>query len=179
MTDQELIERILTRDKAALLYFYRTYAPKLKKFIMVKIAVDQDVEEVLQDTLCAFLDALRDYHGEAKMTTYLYSICQHKIIDYYRRKKVKHLVFSRLPGLEHLVSPLMSPEEHFDRSVVKEQLRETFRRILPKYASILRMKYVEDRSVSDIASFFSQSLKATESLLFRARKAFVDAYRNE
>lgn len=176
MTDQELIDRILSRDRSALLYFYRSYAPKLKKFIMGKIAEDQDVEEILQDTLCAFLDALRDYHAEAKMTTYLYSICQHKIIDFYRRKKVKHFVFSRFPGLEYLVSPLTTPEEHFDRTALKEDLRKAFHRILPKYAAILRMKYIEGRSVADIAAFLSQSLKATESLLFRARKAFVEVY---
>jgi RNA polymerase sigma-70 factor (ECF subfamily) len=41
---------------------------------------------------------------------------------------------------------------------------------------VLRMKYLEGRSVADIAAERDDSPKAVESLLTRAREAFRQAY---
>jgi len=176
MEDSDLINKILRRDKRALHTFYQTYTPKLASFINGKVGNTHDAEEILQDTLFAFLEALRDFHGECRISTFLFSIGKHKIIDYYRRKKLKHLVFSQAPFLEELVSPILNPEEELDAAVLKEKLKTAFSRILPRYRLVLELKYIDDRSVSDIAMRCTWTLKKTESLLFRARKAFIKAF---
>ena len=176
MRDQALIAGILARDRHALYHFYQAYSPKLIRFISLKINNTHDAEEVLQDTLYAFLEAVRDFQGNAKLETFLFSICRNKVVDYYRRKKLRHLVFSQVPQLEDLMSPILNPEEELDATLLKEKLRRTFRRLVPKYKIILQLKYLEEWSVSDIAGKFSWTLKSTESLLFRARKAFVKTF---
>jgi len=176
MEDTDLIKRILHREKHALLVFYRMYTPKLLSFIHTKVANPHDAEEILQDTLFAFLEALRDFHGDCKISTFLYSIGKHKIIDYYRRKKLRHLVFSQAPFLEELMSPVLNPEEELDATLLKEKLKRAFSLILPRYKVVLQLKYVEDRPVSEIAGHFTWTLKKTESLLFRARKAFMKEF---
>ena len=45
-----------------------------------------------------------------------------------------------------------------------------------RYEAVLRAKYLEGRSVADIAAESGQTAKAVESLLTRARQAFRDAY---
>ena len=176
MEETELIRKILYRDKRALYAFYQTYTPALASFIHGKVANPHDAEEILQDTLFAFLEALRDFHGSCKISTFLFSIGKHKIIDYYRRKKIRHLVFSQAPYLEELVSPIFNPEEELDAVVLKEKLKRTFSLILPRYKLVLELKYMEDRSVSEISKLRMWTLKKTESLLFRARKAFIKTY---
>ena len=176
MNDAELVRKILTRDKKALHTMYRMYAPKLMRYISVKVASYQDAEEILQDTMFSFLEAIRDFHGRAKLTTYLFSICQHKVIDYYRRKKLRHFVFSQMPYLEELVSPLLSPEEELDAAVLKERLKKAFMAILPRYRTVLELKYIESLSVQEIARKIACTFKSTESQLFRARQAFVSAF---
>lgn len=176
MTDEELLKKILEGDKRALSFVYYTYSPKLLQLIRTKVDKKEDCEEILQDTLYAFLEALRDFEGKAKLRTYLYAICQHKIIDYYRRKKLKHLVFSQVPKLEHLISPLFTPEEELDASIIKEKIRKALGKLLPRYRQILILKYLDEMSVADIAQKFAISFKSAESQLFRARKAFVEAF---
>jgi RNA polymerase sigma-70 factor (ECF subfamily) len=173
MEDADLIDKILSRDKRALHVFYHTYTPKLSRFIGGKVKNPRDAEEILQDTLFAFLEALRDFHGSCKISTFLFSIGKHKIIDYYRKKKLKHLVFSQVPYLEELVSPIFNPEEELDVVMLKEKLHRVFSLILPKYKTVLLLKYVDDCSVLEIARRCAWTLKGTESLLFRARKAFI------
>jgi RNA polymerase sigma-70 factor, ECF subfamily len=48
-----------------------------------------------------------------------------------------------------------------------------------RYEAVLRAKYLEGRSVADIALEVGETSKAIESLLSRARQAFRDAYGTE
>lgn len=174
--DQQLIRHILARDRRALSIFYRRYTPKLSAFIHGKVGNTLDAEEILQDTLFAFLEAIRDFHGKSSVKTFLFSICHHKIIDYYRRKKLKQLVFSQMPGLEAIVSPMLNPEEELDVVLLKEKIQAVLGRMMPRYRMLLVSKYVDDLSVAEIARKFALSFKSAESQLFRARKAFVELF---
>lgn len=176
MSDAQLVQKILSGDKLAVSLFYRTYEPKLVTYLRMKVTNINDAEEILQDTLFAFLEALRDYTGKASLKTFLYAIANHKIVDYYRRKKMKHVVFSQIPQLELIVSPLLTPEEELDTVHMKEKIRATLRRIIPQYRELLVYKYLEDMSVSAIAKRYTASVKSIESRLARARKAFVEAF---
>lgn len=174
--DREVIDRILAGDKKALVWFYRTYRGKLDRYITGKIKHPDDAQEIVQDTLFAFLEACRDFQGKASLKTFLFSICQHKIVDYYRRKKLKQVVFSQMPQLEMLVSPLVTPEDEFDKKVVQEKIKNVMASLLPQYQKVLQSKYTEDLSVVEIAKQLALTVKSAESLLFRARKAFVKAF---
>ena len=176
MEDADFINRILHRDKRAIVLFYRTYQPKLTRFIRSKVASREDGEEILQDTLFAFLEALRDFNGKSNLQTFLFSICHHKIIDFYRRKKFKHLVFSQAPQVEGFVSPLLNPEEELDVVLLKEKIHRVMASLVPQYRRMLFLKYFEGVSVEDIAEKFAITFKSAESKLFRARKAFVEAF---
>lgn len=174
--ETELVSKILSRDRRALLTFYRKYTPKLSRFIATKIANPADAEEILQDTLYAFLDAIRDFEGKSNVSTFIFSICQHKIIDFYRRKKIKHAVFSQMPQLEALISPLLSPEEELDVTLAKEKIHAVLDKMLPRHRQILVLKYIEGHSVEEIAKKLALTFKSVESQLFRARKAFVELF---
>lgn len=176
MTETQLIERILDRDRKALSVFYKTFEPKLNRYLRIKIGNPDDAEEILSDTLYAFLEAIRDFNGKSTIQTFLFSICNHKIIDYYRRKKLKHFVFSKMPQLEALVSPLLSPEDELLSKAVTEKIKRTFSVILPQYRTVLLFKYADNLSVADIADKLEVTCKSAESILFRARKAFVKAF---
>lgn len=167
---------MLLSDRQSAAQFYRTYRPKLLKFVRSKITNPQEAEDVVQDTLFAFLEALRDFHGEARITTFLYAICRHKIVDYYRKKKIKQIVFSQSPEIFELISPLLNPEEELDAVLLKEKLHTTLKKLLPQYAYILRARYIFDMPVADIAKKLATTLKSAEMTLFRARKAFMKAY---
>lgn len=176
MDDATLIKRLFAHDRRVVLAFYQEYAPQLRRFIAGKVANTQDSEEILQDTLFAFLEGIRDFEKKSSIRTYLFSICQHKVIDYYRRKKFKHLVFSQMPQLEMLVSPLLGPEAVLDETLVKEKIRKVLALLAPVYRQVLELKYMEQVSVEEIAETLSISFKSAESRLFRARKNFVELF---
>jgi RNA polymerase sigma-70 factor (ECF subfamily) len=174
--DRDLIQGILTSDEKSLRQFYITYKPRLFAYIKRKIGRDEDAEEILQDTLMAVIEALRDFAYQSSLYTFICSIANHKVIDFYRKKKIKNILFSQLPEIEPLLSTLCGPEEKLNEELLKAKIKETFAKISPRYHRILSLKYIYGYSVAEIAQKLSISFKSAESQLFRARKAFTANY---
>ena len=74
-------------------------------------------------------------------------------------------MFSQIPQLETLVSPLMSPEAELDATLIKDKIRTVFARMMPDYRQVLVLKYLERASVSEIADKLSITFKSAESRL--------------
>jgi len=171
MTDFELIQKILKGNQQAISLFYRRFQPKLQAYIEKKVD-GQVVEEILQDTFLSALQSLPLYRGESSLYVWLLSICRHEICDYYRKQKIKEIVFSRLPFLRKIVSQALSPETALEEKELKQKIKKTFSRLSEGYRRILRLKYVDGFSVTEVATRLKISYKSAESRLSRARLAF-------
>lgn len=175
--DEQLIKRILLGNEQALREFSRNYSAKVFGFIRKKVNSLEDAEEILQDVLLAGLEGLRDFNRKCTLSTYLCAIARHKVIDYYRRKKVKKIVFSQLPEeMIPVLSAFLGPEEEFDAGEVRERIGVVFSHLSPQYRKILHLKYIDGYSIIEIARALSVTAKSAESMLFRARMAFVKTY---
>lgn len=177
--DRQLVNEILKGNERVLNYFYKHYYPSLYTFIQKKINESQDVEEILQDVFFAVLDGLRDFAFKSALFTYMCGIANHKIIDFYRKKRIKKIVFSHFEGIEPLISELFGPEDVFDEHILKQKIIATFKKLSPNYQLILKLKYIYGFSVEEISQKMSITFKSTESQLFRARKAFAVSFHYE
>jgi RNA polymerase sigma-70 factor (ECF subfamily) len=74
-------------------------------------------------------------------------------------------VFARLES-EHFADDLLRRDE------TRELVNATMSQLPPHYRAALEAKYVQGRSVRDLAAAWSMTEKAAESQLTRARKAF-------
>jgi len=172
----ELVDGILRGDERALTEFYKKFASRIYSYIRARVDNISDSEEILQDTLLATIEALRDYSGRSSLSTYIYGIANHKVIDYYRKKKIVQVFFSRIPEIGEFFSSLLGPEEEYDEKILQESIEEVFLRLKPSYKIILILKYVNGMSIKEISEKLSETVKMVESRLFRARKAFMKIY---
>lgn len=176
-TDKQILKKLIARDEAALFTFYSKYKAPLKNFLSKQLEDRQDLEEVVQDSFLAFFEALRDFRGKSSLKTFLFAIAKRRAIDKLRGKKVKRILFSRLP--ESLVDSMARVllDDEIDRRVIAENIEKALEKLPDDYVRILRLKYWSDLRVVEIADELSMSFKAAESLLFRARRAFIKVYR--
>ena len=70
-------------------------------------------------------------------------------------------------------------ESEENRRTQAERIAAALSALPDRYEAVLRVKYLEGRTVADIAAQSGDTLKAVESLLSRARQAFRDAYGTE
>jgi len=179
MDDKTLVIKILQGDKKTINRFYQTFKPKLLRFIDQKVGARKDAEEILHDTLLSALDSLALFKFKCTLLTWLKVIAKHEIADFYRKKKIKTIVFSRFPFLEKLVDQALGPELALQEKELKAKIAKTFKNLSEGYCQILRLKYMEGLSMAEIASKLGKTVKAVESQLFRARLAFQKEYAKE
>lgn len=172
---EQLVKEILAGKKGAATEFYRTYAPRLRRYLTVKLP-DGEVEEVLQDTFLSAFDSLSLYRGEASVLTWLRSIAHHEVADFYRKKYVRAAVEKTAPLFENIVSEVLSPEFVWEKQKIEKRFRAAYHSLSKQYQDVLSYRYELSMSVKEIAERMELSFKATESLLFRARLAFRAAY---
>jgi len=156
--------------------FYQKYKGRLLNFILQRVGKPEDAEEILQDTFLSALDSLPLFRKESSFYTWLCSIAKHEIADFYRKQKIKTIVFSHFPQLGKIVSQALSPEAALEGKELEEEIVRCFHSLSEGYSRILRLKYIEGHSYKEIAKKLKESVKTIESRLFRARKAFTKAW---
>jgi len=172
MEERDLVKKILAGDQLVIKKFYKEYSPYLYASIATKVEKKEDIEEILQDTFLSILDSLPLFNFRSSLLTWAKQIAHHEVADFYRKRKIKSIVFSRLPFLENLVSEALGPDLVYQEKEIKEEINRVFKRLSEGYREILRLKYIEGLTVDEIAKVLSISFKSTESRLFRARLAF-------
>jgi len=149
---------------------------KLKKFIASKVSNPEEAEEIFGETLVSATECLGLYSGKSSFFTWLCGIAKHEIADFYRKKKIKTILFSRLPWLENLASEALGPEQILLRKEAIKRTKRTLKNLSEGYQQVLRLKYYQGLSVKEIAHQLNETVKAIESRLTRARKAFAKAF---
>jgi RNA polymerase sigma-70 factor (ECF subfamily) len=176
--ERKTIEAILRKDEQVLFRFYRKHYRPLFQFLFRQLKNRETCEELAQDVFLEFIEGLRSFRGESSLKTYLFTIARYKAIDHMKKKQLKKVLFSALPPavVEGLARIFM------DDKMEQKELAAKIERVISKlpndYQVVLRLKYVDGRRVKEIAAKLALPFKATESLLFRARTAFIRVYQS-
>ena len=174
--EKQLVDKIVEGDERALYDIYNLYHKQLFNFINKRLLNTSVSEEIVQDVFIHFFESLRDFRYQCSLKTFIHTIARNKMIDYMRKKKIKKVVFSALP--DFIVEGLtkIDFDEEFEKIELQQKLDRTLQELPHEYQIILRLKYIENKSVKHISSSLLKTIKSTESMLFRARKAFIKIY---
>src|SRR5258706_3444707 len=173
---RSLSDRLLDGEKQAVLEFYNLYSPKILRYVLKKLPTNDDADEITNDVCLEVIDVLPFYQQKSSLSTWIYKIAHHKVVDFYRKRKIKAIVLSQIPLLQIMAQEIYEPEFQFEKNKLRDKIEFTLRGMSHKYREILRLYYEEEMPVKEIAFALNLSFKATESLLFRARQSFKKTY---
>ena len=148
----------------------------MRGFVAKRVDDEGVVEELTNDILLASFESLPSFDGRSSEFSFICSIAKHKIVDYYRKKKLKTILFSANPMFEEIADKALTPERDVLKNELKTEIEETLNDLKEGYGKILRLKYIEGHKTSKIAEMTKQSIKAVESKLSRARKQFQNLW---
>jgi len=182
--DKVLVKRMLAGDERAFEEFFAAYFPGLYRFALLRVESNGDAaEEVAQATLCAAIEKIESYRGEAPLFSWLCTFCRHEISAFYSKQKRKPVSLGLVEDseLQAVLDSLISSDAQGPEDVLKQKelaqlVRVALDRLPPHYGDALEWKYIEDVSVNEIASRLKMGSKAAESLLTRAREAFRECF---
>ena len=185
VSDKALVARMLAGDEAAFEAFFETYFSRLYRFAITRLDNDADAaEDVVQATLCKAVNKLATFRGEAALFTWLCTFCRHEISAHYVRQQrtaPEIQLIEDTPDVRAALESLSAasgdrPDEGLRRGELARLVRVTLDSLPDRYGDALEWKYIEEVSVQEIAVRLGVGLKAAESVLTRARRAFRDGF---
>lgn len=161
-------------DRAALDAVFRAQTPRLVRLLTRLVGNPADVEDLLQATFVAAIDAFPRFRGDASVSTWMTRIAVHIVQNHWRRGAVR-----RHTPLEATADVLESDDPARGPDRVTESRRQLDRvyHHLGKMSSEKRLAYIlyvfDGRSVDEVAALMGASRSATRSRIFWARRALM------
>lgn len=155
---------------------YNQYHKGIRAFIARRVEDEGVIEELTSDTLLAAIRSRTTFEGRSTEFSWVCSIAKHKVIDYYRKKKLKTILFSVSPVFEEMADMALNPERDVLKNELKDEIKNTLAELNEGYRQLLRLKYVDGRRIKEIAAMLKLSVKAVESQLIRAKQKFRQAW---
>ena len=156
--------------------FYKKYYWSIKKFITKKIDDQGIVEELSNDVIWAAWESRDKFLNNSNEFSWICGIAKHKIVDYYRKKKIKTILFSVSPVFEEIADNALTPEKDCLKNELVAEVRRVLKDIKKDYKKILRLKYLKGMAIKEIAKMLGSSEKSIESKLGRARLNFREVW---
>jgi RNA polymerase sigma factor (sigma-70 family) len=175
LKDEEIVHLIAKGEKEHFKILHDRYREKVFAKCLTMTNNRSVAEDQTQDILLKALDAINTYRGDAKYSTWLYSITYNHCVNYLRdNKRIK---------FEDWESVLEIPEEPNETEVFqimdlqKERLTLLLELLKPEDKAILVLKYWENMDLERIRCILSiNSISAMKMRLLRARKRLRAIY---
>jgi RNA polymerase sigma-70 factor (ECF subfamily) len=166
-SDDELVRSIQQGSLDAFALLYERHLPMVYRRVKSIIPLE-DVEDVTQEIFIAVMKSLRGFRFEARFTTWLRTLVNRQVADYYRGRGPKDSSLDELADFENdRFLPFGNVEQirELDEIII---LRQALQKLPENYQEILMLRFAEGLQFDQIAQLNGQTLEATKSLFRRA-----------
>ena len=182
--DAELVGRIAGHDQAAFEVLMRRHNGRLFRVARAILKDDAEAEDALQD---AYLDAYRhidDFHGGARLSTWLTRIVINQALMRLRKHKRDRIVvpFGDGSGTEPDQAEADVADERSEsppgatlRAEIRRALERRIDELPTAFRTVFVMREVEDMTVDETAECLSIPAATVRTRLFRARALLREA----
>jgi RNA polymerase sigma-70 factor (ECF subfamily) len=175
-SDDELLAAAREGDSAALETLLVRYQPHLYRFGLRMCGNVEDAGDVAQESLISMARSVRDFRGDASVSSWLYTIARRFCIKKRRRSKFAPTREESLDAPEtdvaqHLADPRPNPEQTATNQELATALTHAIDALEPSQREVLVLRDVEALSAPEVAKILGISVEAVKSRLHRARVA--------
>lgn len=147
-------------DRPAYERFLLEVSALLRGFLARRMNARERVEDVLQDTLLTIHRARHSYLPGRPVGPWLYTICEHRMTDFHRRRLRIERV--EVPASDRIVAVAEEPARESGRGVL-----EALGRLPGKQRRIIELLKLQDLSVREVAARVGMSESAVKVTAFR------------
>lgn len=182
--DREMMQAVTTtQSMPAFEALFDRHGPKIYRFILNKVKNPATAEELLQEVFLRVLRKHDGFRGEAKVTTWLFTIARNLSIDSLRRSSHRNHASldqsrsedSNEPWVERVASVGATPEEQLRDGQFKETLEAALQELPPEQAEVFVLREIHHHSFDEIASITNTPANTVKSRLRYALKALRGA----
>ena len=169
-TDSEIIARVLNGE-------YQLFAELVKRYqnFVFTIALKytpgrEDAEEIAQDVFVKAYKALKDFRGDSKFSTWLYSIVNSTAITFLRKKKLETHSLDREQVFEMADNQVSNTDANaVERKSKVAMVTNAIALLSPDDARLITLFYKAEQSLEEISRIVNMETNTVKVKLHRAR----------
>ena len=168
--DMDIISLVLKGDQNAYSILVDRYKNYVFTIVLRYIKSREDAEEVAQDVFIKAYRSLAAFKGDAKFSTWLYTVTTTTCITFLRKKKleVHSLDNEKVFEVADSVDSGMSANQIEQKSKVN-MVNEAIKMLSPDDAQVITLFYKGEQTLEEIAQIMGKEPNAVKVQLYRAR----------
>lgn len=169
LTDSYLVQQARDGQTEAFSVLVDRYRQKVFQTCMGFVHNTDDAEDLTQEIFVKAWSALKSFDGRAAFSTWLYRIAVNRAINHTRKNKLRSFI-----GFNDEVTESGYSDDDADTNLLRSeqsaQIKSAVNRLKSNQKKAFVLFYYQEMSLIEVAEILDMSPKATESLIFRARK---------
>jgi RNA polymerase sigma factor (sigma-70 family) len=170
LTDTEIIKRILQGEQALFGQLVQRYQQYVFTLVLRFTDSREDAEEISQDIFVKAYRSLADYRGEAKFSTWLYTVVRTSCITFLRKKQLDTTSLDN----ERALRQLENRESGFRADTIERKskyamVNDAIRLLSPDDGQIITLFYKAEQSLEEIGRIMGLDPNTIKVKLHRAR----------
>jgi RNA polymerase sigma-70 factor (ECF subfamily) len=172
----QLVDRARAGDVEAFAELIRRYERRIYRMARQITQIDEDAEDVLQETFLKAFEHIGSFQGQSKFYTWITRIAVNESLMKLRKRKSDRTV-SLDENIETDEEPIVreiavwdsDPETKYSQEELREILNKAIEGLKPIFRTVFILRDVEDLSTEETAEILGLSIAAVKSRLLRAR----------
>lgn len=179
LTDEELVERILTGENEAITILIQRYQDFAFNLTYKIVRNTQDAEESVQDSFVKAIRAIRAFKQQSSFKTWLYRIVYNTALNHaQRRHKHQSIELDQLDD-KHLSTGTDPAVSRYDRLFQAKLIRNAFDKLSPENRIIMSLYYLEQASIEEISEITMMDVNLIKVRLHRSREQLKKILKNQ
>jgi RNA polymerase sigma-70 factor (ECF subfamily) len=179
-TDPELMQRVVDRDETAFEILLRRHEDAVFRLATRILAGNVDEgRDVTQELFISLWENPRAWKPKALFTTWLYRVTTNRALNRRRAIRLKSVFSLSNPEMDEPEADDDLPDVELEKDESRRRFEANFNRLPPKQRAALHLRYSEELPVAELAKALGMSVKAVESLLYRAKQALRNSMKNQ
>jgi RNA polymerase sigma-70 factor (ECF subfamily) len=171
MDERGVLDRAQAGNAAAFTALFDQYQRPIVNYLYRMVGDREVAEDLAQDTFLKAYRAIERTDEELNFRAWIYRIATNTAMSYFRRKRLLQWIpFG--PGTPDRAKDLRLAERVSESQLIEQAMA----RIGPSHSSVLLLRHHQGLSINEIADSLQIKPNAAKVRLFRARKAFAEAY---
>jgi RNA polymerase sigma-70 factor, ECF subfamily len=166
-----IVDRAVSGDVEAFGRLYDIYADRIYRHIYYRTSSVEDARDLTNDVFIEAWKAIPRYKKtKAPFLAWLFTICRHTVIDYYRTKKDDVYLNNGLIADNNEQSPEKIVEEQF----TQQEVRKAILQLPGDQQQVILMIFIEGFEYSEIATILKKNEGNIRVIVHRALKRMRD-----
>jgi RNA polymerase sigma-70 factor (ECF subfamily) len=157
----------------------KKYQQKVFQSSMGFLHDEDEAADLTQDIFIKVYQHLDSFNGRSSFSTWLYRICVNMGNNHLRKQKIRQLFRTE----NEVIAGHIPSTSGADKELLKKERKIIIKQALQKLKASQRkaivLSHYQDLSNAELAEVMGLTVKAAESLLFRARTRLQETLKNE